>query len=97
MPRYAFAGELWRWSARRDSWFFVTVPADASEEIRAIPRPPRGFGGVRVAVEVGRSRWETSIFPDAKAGAYVLPMKRQILRAEGIEEGDMVEVAITLV
>ncbi|OJX70119.1 MAG: hypothetical protein BGO95_03650 [Micrococcales bacterium 73-13] len=93
---YGFAAPLWRWAARREAWFFLTVPTDASEEIAAIPRPPRGFGGVRVRVRVGGSAWETSIFPDSRAGAYVLPMRRAVLVAEGIEEGDLVDARIDL-
>jgi len=93
--RCAFTAELWRWSARRDAWFFVSVPPDMSDEIEAIPRAPRGFGGVRVEVTVGATVWQTSIFPSANG--YVLPMKRAVLRAERIEEGDLVEVALELV
>ncbi len=94
---YAFSSPLWRWAARKDAWFFVTVPVEVSEEIAAIPRPPKGFGSVRVGVTVGATRWETSIFPDSNDGAYWLPMKRAVLRAEGIEEGDVVAARIELV
>ena len=94
---YTFSAPLWRWAARKDAWFFVTVPGEMSEEIAAIPRPPRGFGGVRVGVTVGATRWETSIFPDTSEGTYLLPMKRAVLRAEVIEEGDVVAVRIELV
>ncbi len=93
--RYAFSGPLWRWAARKDAWFFLTVPADMSNEIEAMPRPPRGFGGVRVEVTVGSTTWQTSIFPGGDG--YVLPMKRTILKKEGIEEGDVVEATIVLV
>ncbi len=93
--RYAFTTELWRWTARRDAWFFLSVPPEQSEEIEAIPRPPRGFGGVRVEVTVGRTTWQTSIFPGGDG--YVLPMKRAVLKAEGIEEGDLVAATIRLV
>jgi len=92
---YTFTSELWRWAARTDSWFFLTVPEDQSDEISAIPRPPRGFGGVRVEVTVGRTTWRTSIFPGTDA--YVLPIKRAVLNAEGIEQGDLVDARIELV
>ena len=94
---FAFSAPLWRWAARKEAWFFLTVPQDASDEIAAIPRPPRGFGGVRVRVVVGATRWETSIFPESTGGTYSLPMKRAVLRAEGIEEGDVVAARIELV
>ncbi len=92
---YSFTAALWRWEARRDNWYFLTVPPELSDEIAAIPRPPRGFGGVRVRVTVGKTVWETSIFP--ASDGYWLPMKRAILRAEGIEEGDRVTVELGLV
>ncbi len=93
--RFEFDAVLWRWAARRDNWYFVTVPAPLSEEIAAIPRPPRGFGGVRVRVEVGAARWETSVFP--ASDGYWLPMKRAVLDAEGIEEGERIAVRLELV
>ncbi len=97
MAEYDFTAPLWRWAARRDNWYFVTVPADLSDEIAAMPRPPRGFGGVRVEVTVQHSTWQTSIFPDSGLGVYVLPMKQAVLRRHGIEEGEAVEIQLVLV
>lgn len=92
-----FAAELWVWDARpAEAWTFVTLPAEASVEIRELAddRPRAGFGSVRVAVTLGASTWRTSIFPDSRAGAYVLPIKRAIRRAEGIEAGDVADVRL---
>jgi len=50
--RFRFTAPLWEWSARAE-WYFVTVPEEASADIREIPRPPRGFGAVKVRVRVG--------------------------------------------
>ena len=51
-----FDAELWMWDARRaDSWSFVSLPAEASEEIRDLAGSPRGFGSLRVTV--GGSMW----------------------------------------
>jgi len=37
-----FDAELWAWDARRDdTWMFVSVPAEASEEIRDVTGPLR--------------------------------------------------------
>jgi hypothetical protein len=89
-----FTGSVFRWDARSEAWFFVALPPPLSEEIREIPRIPRGFGSVRVHVEVGGSRWRTSIFPDAQRGSYVLPLKRSVRVLEGIDEGDEIVVSI---
>jgi hypothetical protein len=98
---YDFTGLLWRWADERgdgaDSWHFVTVPVEVSEQIReTLVEPPRGFGSVRVAVRVGATSWETSVFPDKQSGCYVLPMKRAVRRAEDLEPGDPVAVDLTL-
>jgi len=94
-----FEAELWIWDARRDdSWTFVSLPAEASQEIRELSDGPRrGFGSVRVRVKVGGSAWATSIFPDAKSGCYVLPLKRSVRRAEGLEAGDITKVRVETV
>ena len=94
--RYVFEAALWVWDARReDTWVFVSVPAEASEEIRELTGGARrGFGSLRVKVTVGGSAWRTSIFPGSDG--YVLPMKRAIRRAEGLDVGDTATVAIEL-
>jgi hypothetical protein len=94
-----FDAELWRWDARRtDSWVFVTLPKDASEEIRElVTGPPRGFGSVRVRVTMGTSSWTTSIFPDAASGCFVLPLKRAVRTAEDLDVGDVATVTVELV
>jgi len=93
-----FEGELWIWAARRDeSWTFVSLPAEASAEIRDRTGGQwRGFGAVRVRVTLGGSRWMTSIFPDSKQGAYVLPVKRAVRTAEGLDAGDVATVTVEL-
>jgi hypothetical protein len=70
---------------------------EASADIREVPRMPRGFGAVKVRVRVGGSRWSTSIFPDSTQGAYVLPVKKAVRTAEGLSEGDPVEVELEIV
>lgn len=93
-----FAAELWLWQARRlDSWTFVSLPAAASEDIRELTGgQARGFGSVRVRVTVGGSVWTTSIFPDSARGGYVLPVKRAVRKAEGLDTGDTVRVTVEL-
>lgn len=93
--RFDFTAPLWEWSSRAD-WYFVTLPPEASADIREIPLPPRGFGSVRVQVAVGATTWTTSIFPDSKAGGYVLPIKKAVRVAEGLTEGGDVAVSLSM-
>jgi len=95
---YLFDAELWLWDARQgDSWVFVSLPEEASAEIREVAGAlPRGFGSVRVNVTLGMTVWKTSIFPDAKAGVYVLPLKKAVRKAEGVEAGDTATLKVEL-
>ena len=90
-----FESDVFRWDARDDSsWFFTAVPPELSEEIRELPRPPRGFGSVRVRARVGGTEWTTSIFPDSKSGSYVLPLKKAVRDAENLADGGPVTVRL---
>lgn len=95
---YLFDAELWLWDARQsDSWTFLNLPEEASAEIREVAGAfPRGFGSVRVTATIGGTVWKTSIFPDAKAGVYVLPLKKAVRKAEKIEAGDTATVKVEL-
>lgn len=90
-----FDSEVFRWDARTDSaWYFAALPVELSELVREIPRPTRGFGSVRVRVRVGGSEWTTSIFPDSREGAYVLPLKKAVRDAEALVDGGPVSVRL---
>jgi len=93
MDDLTFTSVLWRWEAR-DAWRFVTVPTDLTDAIRLTAGPPRGFGSVRVEVTVGATTWRTSVFPDASRGAFILPIKKTVRRAEDLDDGD--DVTVTL-
>jgi hypothetical protein len=95
---YVFDAQLWVWDARRDdSWTFVSLPVDDSEEIRAVSAgQPKGFGSVRVTATIGATTWRTSIFPDAGRGSYSLPVKKAVRTAEGLAPGDRTRVTVEL-
>lgn len=94
---YRFDAELWEYTGQA-AWVFLTVPAEHAADIAAIPRAPRpGFGSIRVSVSLGGSTWRTSIFPDSKAGTFLLPVKKAIRARERVEPGDVVSVSLELV
>ena len=93
---HRFDAELWLWEGDA-AWHFVTLPADLSDDLRARDGARRGFGAVRVEVTVGASTWRTSVFPDSKRGAYLLPVKKEVRAREGLEVGDVVQVALDVI
>lgn len=93
-----FTAPLWEWDARRaESWTFVSLPADISEEIQEMTStvPRRGFGSLKVEATLGGTRWKTSIFPE-KGGTYVLPVKKAVRTAEQLTPGDEATVTVRL-
>ncbi|MCL1869732.1 MAG: DUF1905 domain-containing protein [Promicromonosporaceae bacterium] len=92
--RLTFSARLWQWQARTDSWWFVTVPPELSDELAELPLPPRGFGSIKVRVTVGRTRWETSVFPSDEQQGYVLPVKKAVRKAESIADGATIDVVL---
>ena len=91
---YRFKAKLWLWPGEQAAWHFITVPKKESEIIKSKIKVRRGFGSVKVEATIGKTVWRTSIFPDAKSGTYVLPIKAQVRRDEDIEPGDAVSVTI---
>ena len=93
---YKFSGQLWQYDGEAP-WCFVTLPAEVSDDIRAESGPAAmAFGSVKVSVTVGGTRWATSLFPDKNLGSYLLPVKKGVRRAEGLEVGSVVEVQLEL-
>ncbi|MBO3103424.1 DUF1905 domain-containing protein [Cellulomonas sp. zg-ZUI168] len=94
---YEFEVPLWLWSARKtDAWMFVSLPTQVADEVLdLVGETGRGFGSVRVEVSVGASVWRTSIFPSTDT--YVLPVKKAVRVAEGLDVGDPVRVRLDLV
>jgi hypothetical protein len=93
-----FTAPLWLWPGK-GAWHFITLPEDESQVIRmAVPRggQNRGWGSVHVTATIGESRWQTSIFPDTRRNAYLLPIKAEIRRAEALGVGEAVEVSLSL-
>jgi hypothetical protein len=90
-----FLAPLWVWDVRRDLWTFVTLPDDASDEIRArVDVGARGFGSVPVQARIGATTWRTSVFPQGGEGPYVLPVKRAVREANGLSPGDTAAVVL---
>ena len=81
-----FSGAIWFWKGPAP-WYFVTIPAEQSEEIKAISTSVTyGWGVIPVRVRSGRTAWTTSLFP--KDGRYLVPIKASVRKAEKLAEGD---------
>ena len=105
------SGETVRFAAPLIHWEFgdfaglgyVLLPADAVQAVEGYELmrrlelgKRRGFGSVKVDVSLGDSRWSTSTFPLKDKAGWFLPIKKSVQRAEGLDEGDVLEIELEL-
>lgn len=89
-----FDAELWLWKVN-STWVFLTVPSEVSDQIDEIAIPG-GWGSVKVEAMIGTTTWRTSVFPSKELAAFILPVKKAVRTAQGLEIGDRVEVHLRL-
>lgn len=89
-----FSGKIWFWRGPAP-WYFVTVPAGESRDLKAISGlVTYGWGVIPVHARIGDTEWKTSLFP--KDDLYVVPIKASVREAEHLEEGDNVTVRLEI-
>ena len=99
-----FTSLLWIWKGEAAGrWFFLTVPDEQCDPIRAAGfETRRGFGSVRVEAAIPSTssgqaadvRWRTSVFP-LNTGGYILPVKADIRKRAKLAAGASVTVELT--
>lgn len=91
--QFRFTSSLWAHDI--GGWRFLTLPTTVTEGLRdEVPPTGPGFGSIRVTVTLGSSTWDTSVFPDKASGSFVLPVKKDVRRANQLLAGDAVDVAL---
>ena len=90
----AFRGEVWFWKGPAPH-HFVSVPEESCVALHEIAAAVTyGWGMIPVTVEIGRTRWTTSLFP--KDGGYIVPLKDVVRKAERLSVGDTATVTLTV-
>ena len=95
---FTFTGTVWVWQARSGEkpvrWFFVTVEGQTAAEIKlAALGLMAGFGSLPVRATIGVTTWRTSIFPQRETGGWVLPLKAEVRKREGVAADSEIEVS----
>jgi hypothetical protein len=89
-----FCGEVWFWKGPSPC-HFVTVPEEDCADLEETSAfVSYGWGMIPVTARIGATEWTTSLFP--KDGRYVVPLKADVRRAERVEVGDTVTVALSV-
>lgn len=89
-----FTGPVWYWRGPAP-FHFVTVPEAQSDVIQEVAHlVTYGWGMIPATVRIGKTEWSTALWP--KDGAYIVPLKTWVRKAEGIELGDHVTVRLVI-
>ena len=92
--RHSFTAPVWEHDGP-GAWYFVALPEGTADLVAGAP-PGSPFGSLRVVATIGATQWRTSIFPDRRRGTYLLPVKKAVRRAEGLEDGTVVHVELVV-
>ena len=91
---YKFHSKVWVYPGM-SAWRFIGIPEKEGKEIKKkFGGRAKGWGSLPVSVTIGKTTWDTSIFPDKKSGSYLLPLKSKVRKAEGIEDDSTVTYQI---
>jgi hypothetical protein len=89
-----FDGEVFHWRGP-SPYHFVRVPPEAADLIHALaPMVTYGWGVIPAEVTIGGTGFTTALFP--KDGGYLVPVKDAVRRAEGLADGDQVDVLLVV-
>ena len=89
-----FTGKIIHWRGPAP-YLFVPVPDEQSRDIKSISKiVTYGWGVIPVHARIGGTEFTTSLFP--KDGRYLLPVQVSVQKAEGLDEGDEVNVKLEI-
>ncbi len=94
---YKVRGKVWLYPGESANWHFFTIPKKESSEIKETYKGlTKGWGSLPVEVFIGKTAWNTSIFPDSKSGTFILPIKAMVRKKEEVYEGDICTIMLTI-
>ncbi|HWC75704.1 MAG TPA: DUF1905 domain-containing protein [Gemmatimonadales bacterium] len=93
---YRIRAKVWRYPGK-GGWHFANVSPKQSTEIRVrFADERRGFGSIPVTVRIGRTTWETSLFPAKQSRTYLFAIKAAVRKLERIDDGDTISAVIEI-
>lgn len=95
--KFSIKAKVWLYPGTEANWHFITIPKKESDQIKdRFGHDARGWGSLPVNATIGATTWKTSIFPDKKAGAYLLPLKADVRKKEGVAVGKTIALTVEI-
>lgn len=93
---FTFKSKVWVYPGMA-AWRFLSLPKKEAKTIKNIFGDlAKGWGSLPVSVEIGETKWKTSIFPDKKRNTYLLPLKAQVRKRESIHDNQTITFKIEI-
>ncbi len=96
MKTYKSQGKVWVYAAEKAAWHFVCVDEKNSQAIKSKSKNRTAFGSVKVIATIGKTAFQTSLFPDKRSGCYLLPLKKSVRDREDIFEGEVIDFLLSV-
>lgn len=86
--RFEFSNPVFEWRGP-SPFYYVALSTEVSAEVKEIsPAVTFGYGMIPGAVTIGETEFTTALFP--KDGVYLIPLRKAVREAEGIENGQII-------
>lgn len=93
---YEFKAKVWKYEGP-NGWYFASVPHNLSKEIRKVHSDSEeGWGRLKAEIIINQTSWRTSIWFDTKLDCFLVPIKADIRKKEGIADGSTVEIHLLI-
>jgi hypothetical protein len=91
---WAFDAEVFQWHGPAP-YFFVATPDHVDAYLREhAAHLTYGWGVIPARVRIGSTEVTTSLIP--RNGAYLVPLKVALRRPDGIDDGDVVRIHLSV-
>ena len=95
MKSLSFSAKVVIWTGNL-GWHFVYLPKDLAKKIKEKAKT-YGGGFVRIEAKIGKTKWETSLFPYKREETYLICIKKQVREKEDIFAGETVKVSLRFI
>jgi hypothetical protein len=91
---WEFDADVFQWRGPAP-YFFAETPDEVDAFLHDnLPELTYGWGVIPARVRIGATEVQTSLIP--RDGVYLVPLKVAIRRAEGIDDGDVVRIGLSV-
>ncbi len=93
---YQIEGKVWKVDGPA-GWYFLSMEKSLSRHIRKeFFNSEEGWGRLKATLSLRKSNWNSAIWFDTKLECYLVPIKKEIRKIEGITDGTLIRLQVHL-